>query len=790
MRFTPTVALLALLTITPALHAEPLAPAWHNWRGPTQMGASRDVGLPDRVDPDKPAWSIDLAGRGTAVGTNKQMYIWGYVGDGLTKREVLVAVDPGTGKEKWRRHFNDFLSDPIYSRYAIGAPTVDPATGNVYLMTTPGEVLAHTPEGKRLWSVSMMERFGRLTFPNGRTGAVAIDGDLAIVNAISSFWGAEGPTHNRLYAFDKTTGEPVWSSTPGVGPPFLKDSSMATPIFETRDGYRVLYVGLGDGNVACVNARTGEPIWRYQFAIGGINSSMLIHGNKLIAVHGKENPDSTRVGGMIAIDLDKAWKTWQANDRKQAVLRDDHVRWRNHLVMFTSSPTLVGDRIYQCTHYGELACVDADTGKVLWEEKLAPSQLHASPLYADGKLYVPYWNGSFFIIKPTDDGPQVLQKVELAGDAIGSPSTWGGRLFVHSTEKFYCFTAGDKSLLDTVGDVVGGAARGAIKAGDSLVGVGGEVINLRADGADRIRPVPYDVLLRPGESVAFDLQWINDMGGQSLIKTRDLPTGEPYIPPTAKVKARLDATFNGGTLTANESAKYSAGAFRVTQGGKQGVLRGRILPSPPYAEDFESFELTQTADDGARWGWPPLPWIGARMRWDIRADPTDPDNQVYAKTIDRVILQRATTFIGHPDDRHYTVTMDVMTDGNRRIKGNVGMVNQRYYIALIGNAQRLEVWSNHDNYVRAQNLGAKTFIPFKWQARKWYTLKSRVDANDDGSGVVRAKAWPKGEAEPAQWMLNVEVPHANTHGSPGIYGFAQQARYRVFVDNVKVEPNQ
>ena len=42
---------------------------------------------------------------------------------------------------------------------------------------------------------------------------------------------------------------------------------------------------------------------------------------------------------------------------------------------FTSSPVLVGDRVYQTVATGELLCIDANTGKHLWHVKLAPDQI-------------------------------------------------------------------------------------------------------------------------------------------------------------------------------------------------------------------------------------------------------------------------------------------------------------------------------------------------------------------------------------------------------------------------------
>ena len=60
---------------------------------------------------------------------------------------------------------------------------------------------------------------------------------------------------------------------------------------------------------------------------------------------------------------------------------------------------------------------------------------------------------------------------------------------------------------------------------------------------------------------------------------------------------------------------------------------------------------------------------------------------------------------------------------------------------------------------------------------------------DDGSGVVRAKAWKKGEAEPDKWTI--EVPHKTAHqnGSPGLFGFSPQDM-QVYIDNVTVTSNE
>ena len=52
----------------------------------------------------------------------------------------------------------------------------------------------------------------------------------------------------------------------------------------------------------------------------------------------------------------------------------------------TSSPILVGDRLYVTKEKGDFFAVDANTGKVAWSFGLGTEQRNSSPLYADGRI--------------------------------------------------------------------------------------------------------------------------------------------------------------------------------------------------------------------------------------------------------------------------------------------------------------------------------------------------------------------------------------------------------------------
>ncbi|MEM9284221.1 MAG: PQQ-binding-like beta-propeller repeat protein, partial [Verrucomicrobiota bacterium] len=229
---------------------------WLSWRGPLQTGVSLETYEGFEFNPT-PVWTDEISGQGSVTVFNGRIYSWGYRGQGPDLEEVVQARDEVTGDVIWERATHDFLSDTIYNRYTIGSIAIDPETENVIVATTYGLVTCYSKDGDQVWQVSMMERFGRLTFPNGRAGSPIIDGDIAIIRGVTSYWGADGPARDRFFGFNKNTGELLWSSTPGVGPPYLKDTSMSTPFLDTRDGKRVFFAGTGCGNIVCVNVLDG-----------------------------------------------------------------------------------------------------------------------------------------------------------------------------------------------------------------------------------------------------------------------------------------------------------------------------------------------------------------------------------------------------------------------------------------------------------------------------------------------------------------------------------------------------
>jgi outer membrane protein assembly factor BamB len=751
--------------------AEAAAQGWLSWRGPEQSGCSRETGLPDRVAAggSNLLWRADFPGQSTPVLAGGRVYILGYQGEGPDLREGVACFDAQTGEKLWERLRNDFLSDTIYLRYATASPAIDPETGNIYVQGTQGMLAGYTAGGQPLWEHSLMEEFGRLTFPNSRTATPVLDGELVITRGITANWGGQGPAADRFYAFEKKTGQLVWASNPG-GPP--KDNSFSHPQLGWYRGQRVFFAATGDGSVVCVNARTGEPLWRVGLFRAGINATVLVHKeDQVVAIYGTPY----ELGQMVALKLPEVLPA-RPGAGPVVLERPQLERWALDISSSASSPILAGDTIYTVAEKGDLCAVDANTGALKWKLKLGIEERNACPLYADGKLYVPMLDdpavkgggegeagtkGALYIIKPTEKEGEILCHAELDGRCFGTPVAYDGRLYLQTTRHLYCW--------GRPGHNPGVPADTQTKPWPA------------AGPATELQVIPSEVLLHPGEKVALRVRSL-DANGLTVEQKLD-PSQlkwSSYVPATAKVKSVMKGHVNArGELAADPDPAPSAGAFEVAWGDLKGYLRGRVMPNLPIRQDFESLALVETnLTDGAAFAYPPLPWIGARFKFEVREQD---GSRVLAKTIENKFFQRGTVFLGTPEMKHYTIEADVMSDGNRRKMSEVGVINQRYLVVLKGNEQKLEVNSNLERLRVSED--------FKWSPHVWYRLKTRVDGQGDGSVVVRAKAWPREQPEPEKWTL--EVPHRTGHatGAPGLFGFSPQ-EMRVYIDNISVTPDE
>lgn len=704
---------------------------WAEWRGPARDGISTEKNLPTKWSPagDNLAWKAPYGGRSAPIVMGDRVYLQNTAGKGETLQERVMSFNADTGKLLWEHRFNIYLSDVPPHRVGWASPVGDPSTGNVYALGVGGTLIGLNRDGKVLWERSLGEDFGLLTTHGGRTVSPIIDGDLVIVSGVTFQWGQHGRGAHRFMAFDKKTGETVYISAPG-GRPY--DTTYAPPIIANVNGTRLLIQGGSDGSVYAIKPQTGEPVWKYEISKRGINTGVVLHGNTAILTHSEENLNSSEMGMMVAVDA-----------TAKGEIKPEQIKWTVYGWQGGfSSPVIDGDRMYQVDNGANIAAFDVNTGKQLWLQNLGTIQ-KASPVLADGKLYVGTENGKFFILKPSATGAQILDQDQLGTEAqpeaiIASAAISNGRVFVVSDSNLYC---------------IGKKTNHSSSANVAAVGS-----NVSSQPATWVQVVPTELILKPGDNASFRARLFDAQGNF----IREEPAANWSL-------EQLKGTIENGNFTAGNEAAAQAGLVKATVGGVSGTASVRVFPPLPWSETFDSFAVNSA----------PPAWVSMTMKYGVRDQN---GNKVLAKlTEGSSLLSRSRAYIGPSDWSNYTVEADVSATTKRRQQGDAGVIAQRYVLTLYGNSQMLHIEPWQPETTRTKSM------PFAWKPDTWYRLKLQVENLPDGKTRARGKAWPTSEPEPAAWMIEMIDQIPNRQGAPGIFG---NGLSEVYFDNIKVYANK
>jgi hypothetical protein len=461
----------------------------------------------------------------------------------------------------------------------------------------------------------------------------------------------------------------------------------------------------------------------------------LVVGDQVFASHSEENAgDSANVMGAVASlrisgtgDQTKATELWKEME----------------VVAGYSEPVYLDGKLYLVDDRCKMWIFDGEKGTpIVEQESFVGSRQRSALLYADGKIYVTTENGRWAIVQPTNQGYEVLNKGRIRNTGFaGSPIVADGRLYFQSTNALYCVgnqTA--KQVDESIAEAAGT---------ETPVGENPEVA--------QIQIVPVEVLLQPGESVEFGVNFFNAIG-QKLDVSKDV-----------QFQVSGAATIEGNKLTANADAAHTGVVVTASLGEIKGTARARIVPPLPWKFTFDGL------------GDPPLSWVGARYRHVIR----DIDGSPALTKITTIPKgARSRLWMGPSDLSEYTMTADVRGSRMTDQLPDIGLTAHGYVLDLMGQSQQLQIrtWS-------AQLRMAET-VDFPWQEDKWYRMKFRVDLESEPpatTALLRGKVWPRDEDEPKDWTITARDESPNLNASPGLYGNAKVAE--LYMDNIEVFAN-
>ena len=317
----------------------PLCPAqdWPQWRGPNRDGfvPSLDRGSwPEKL---VKKWQVTVgSGHSSPVVAAGRVYLH----TRMAEDEVVSAIDLGSGKALWQdRYAVPYTMNRAATGHGKG-PKSTPvfSGGRLYTFGITGIASCYdVASGKRIWQKGFESRF-RTTSPlYGTAMSPLVDRGLVIYHVGGQDGGA-------LVALDSVTGGQRWSWD-------LDGPGYASPVIAEWSGVRQV-VTQSQSNIIGIGASDGRLLWKIPFTTPYVQNIVtpVLH-NDMLVVSGLEQP--TR-----AYRLRLAGGEWTP----------ERV-WENTDVSFyMSSPVVAAGRLFGLSNRkrGELVCLDAATGALLW----------------------------------------------------------------------------------------------------------------------------------------------------------------------------------------------------------------------------------------------------------------------------------------------------------------------------------------------------------------------------------------------------------------------------------------
>jgi outer membrane protein assembly factor BamB len=123
-----------------------------------------------------------------------------------------------------------------------------------------------------------------------------------------------------------------------------------------------------------------------------------------------------------------------------------HVVWKaTRGLPYVPSPLYFEGRVYLIRDGGMMSSFDAKTGQPYYQQERVKDALgsyYASPVAADGRIFVVSLQGKLSVIKAGGDHPEVLQQADFAEPISATPALVGDRLYLRTKTKLYAFGDG------------------------------------------------------------------------------------------------------------------------------------------------------------------------------------------------------------------------------------------------------------------------------------------------------------------------------------------------------------
>ena len=225
-----------------------------------------------------------------------------------------------------------------------------------------------------------------------------------------------------IAAFDVATGQPIWRTAREEIP------SWSTPAIFEHDG-RTELVTQATTFIRGYDPTNGKELWRLSGNSEITIPTPIVGPGFIVVTNGYR--------GVQPIFAIKPGATGDITLKGDQTKSDAFAWSANRGGPYIPTPIIYGDHLYVLQINGVLAAHDVRTGERLYQERIAGGgSFSASPVAADGKLYLASEDGEVFVIKA---GPtyELLAKNALGEVVMATPAISNGVIFVRGLKNVF-----------------------------------------------------------------------------------------------------------------------------------------------------------------------------------------------------------------------------------------------------------------------------------------------------------------------------------------------------------------
>ncbi len=371
---------------------------WPWWRGPNRDGVADPKQNPPTnwSETKNVLWKMPIPGRGHGSATVVGERVYLTTAEEDRHIQSVLCFDRGTGKELWRKEVHDgaFPTKGANAKASHASATVACDGKRVFVnFANDGFVQASAldcKDGKIVWQTKVAD----YVLHQGYGPSPAIYKGLVIVSADHKGGG-------KFAGLDRVTGKIVWS----IDRPKLPN--YASPIIANVDGKDQLIL-IGCKLVTSLDPLTGKKYWETAGSTEECVTSTVTDGKHVFSTGGYPK------NHVAAIVADGSGK----------------VAWENTTRVYVPSLLVSGKHLYGVQDAGIATCWDCATGKEIWTSRLGKAGFTSSPVLVGNRIFVTNETGTTFIFKANPEKFELEDENKLGDEALSTPTICGSRIYI------------------------------------------------------------------------------------------------------------------------------------------------------------------------------------------------------------------------------------------------------------------------------------------------------------------------------------------------------------------------